>query len=115
MTDQTIHPALTPEEWAKLDSPEYRSAILGALCARLKADHTGPMLIAILNAALPDSDPRKITREKIALIHEMYRMGCSCGVITADDMTSWDRLQAELPAFAAALESYLPPLAQPSE
>lgn len=63
-----------------------------------------PQVIAFANAALPDSDPRKITRETVATLrnHAYYsKHGDAHGrlAMTAD----------ALAALADALESYLPP------
>src|SRR5258707_579432 len=80
-----IEPALTPEEW---EVPHAQRARFYG-CADARAGHltladgtpnplTGvgvdvanvPALIALANATLPDSDPRKITREKIAAMRQ---------------------------------------------
>lgn len=52
------------------------------------------------NAALPDSDPRKITREKTEMLHEIAR--------EISNFTAWDAW-SHLETFANALEAYLPP------
>lgn len=59
MTDK-IEPALTPEEWRDTDRAMRQH--VGALPER--ADDLA-QVIALANAALPDSDPRKITREDV--------------------------------------------------
>jgi hypothetical protein len=103
MTDR-IEPALTAEEWAKrvgVYGWDYGSGFI------VDRPHA---IIAVLNAALPDADPRKITRKHIAMLREAGRQRDSLSPpyldITLDDA-------AELLAFADALESYLPP-ASPS-
>lgn len=65
-------------------------------------------LIAHANAALPDYDPRKVTREMVALLREIVddeRRGAVLGEygINLRDVDRLERL-------ADALESYLPPL-----
>jgi hypothetical protein len=55
-------------------------------------------IIAIYNATLADDDPLKITRDKVNRLHFL------CDAFEPDDAVhSW------LPAFADALDAYLPP------
>jgi hypothetical protein len=81
-----VEPALTPKEWEDF-----------ALDPRFWLEHDGEARdcaqeIAINNAALPDTDRRKITRERLAVLRDpAYR-------------------ESELSEFVDALESYLPPL-----
>ena len=56
-----------------------------------------PATIAVANQLLPDSDPRKITREKIQAILDVL------GIVPSGPV------KAGVEAFAGALESYLPP------
>lgn len=70
-------------------------------------------LIALANAALPDSDPRKITRERIAAIRartdtEPCRLDHH-GYCQAHGLDPEPCPVPVLRLFAAALESYLPP------
>lgn len=115
MTDTPIEPALTAEEWAEVGSspwigcsydegimawperPHVRSADSG-----LDIDDDMHALIALANAALPDFDPRKITREKIEVArHIMARAERRTMVGVALFAATDDLLDA--------LESYLPP------
>lgn len=100
MTDK-IEPALTAEEWTSpadaLDG--YFDLRDGVVDVRLGGAHGGGdlvgdtrKLIAFANAALPDSDPRKITRERIALLWSAASRAGESDVV-----------------FIEALESYLPP------
>lgn len=114
-----IEPALSTDEWKRAGNPPsmYTRPIDGWLTARpdgaddwrdgyfafeaTKRPHTA---IALYNAKLPDSDPRKITREKIIAMRR-----------AADELHVYDALnlserRAEMHAWADALESYLPPL-----
>lgn len=77
--DQQIAPALTAEEWAsksKADAGGVRFTLeLGfvGVVPQITFDGVGPMLrysdmpalMALANAALPDDDPRKITRADV--------------------------------------------------
>lgn len=93
MTTEPIEPALTAEDWAN------PSGIgLYDLCVRWEPDGL-PKIIALANADLPDSDPRKITREKLAGL----RVALSTTSRPAD---VYNRVGG---AFLDALESYLPP------
>lgn len=130
-----IPPALTPEEWA--DAIEGDSIAIGVEPPRspLSADcHSpvtltracdddeegqifsdcvqvfaseAPALIALLNAALPDDDPRKITREwGVRLRNAALKLES----MSTDEGPPWAVRQApELRAMAAALDSYLLP------
>lgn len=62
-------------------------------------------LIAVANAALPDSDPRKFTRATIA----MLRRKADVFHPTPESPMLGRMRDTELDAFADALESYLPP------
>lgn len=67
-----------------------------------------PRLIALANAALPDPDPRKITREWIEVIRAAAR-DAVCGIEDASLVQAAERHAMALTAIADALESYLPP------
>lgn len=65
-----------------------------------------PALIALANAALPDDDPRKITREWVREIcYAAEAAAWGDGAQNESDRQA----AAALNAIAAALESYLPP------
>jgi hypothetical protein len=79
VTDETIPPALTAEEWAKTDirRGDFTAHIghwgddelvvddvTGENSVPVPADAL-PAVIALANAALPDGDPRKITRDDL--------------------------------------------------
>ena len=72
---EPIEPALTPAEWRKFNPRDIHT---------LDIVERPEILVAIGNFALPDSDPRKITRETVK----------------------------RLRALADHLESYLPPEGQ---
>lgn len=120
-----IEPALSAEEWAvKCATPErwmgrdtavsiVRSSsdvahlVLHSHDAWREEPYTAGLLatphnlvpiIALANAALPDSDPRKITREKLANVLGALEVAANA-----------TRDESETLAFIAALESYLPP------
>lgn len=128
MSDR-IEPALDAEEWESkvarrgagypsfIAMLEPGLTVVGAASAYEHEQSvevvTGalPALIALANAALPDTDPRKITREKVELIRD----GVQQIAAAVDDMRpSTEKADARalsvaLGAFADALESYLPP------
>lgn len=112
-----VPPALTPEEWA------HRSGDIGPRVTRghaevyvVRADgvvnqsdlvsiaHRGvcavgtsevAALMALANAALPDGDPRKLTRADVRLVEDVFG-------------EAWDDIPAYR-ALAAKLASLLPP------
>lgn len=130
---EKIKPVLTAKDWSFRASSEQTS--LGATGVRL--DTFGPddvvltldrfdgeegvsapvslipAVIALANAALPDSDPRKITRERIALIRELAELAWlrakSFKVAEPFATRNADRAKDDVLQFADALESYLPP------
>lgn len=85
---EEIEPALTADDWAR----ELSVADLHPFLDTEK-------IIAVANAALPDSDPRKITRERIALLR--VELGWAENAEYSND--------PEARRFLDALESYLPP------
>jgi hypothetical protein len=121
---EKIAPALTAEEWADVQSYEIGRAVFrGAVYASpldagkrvrfgggdhdglIEVEHTeAPFVIALANAALPDGDPRKITRHTLwiirALREDAYIDAQHPGAL---------RFEAEVQRLLAALESYLPP------
>ena len=111
MSDR-IEPALTPEEWrtAKLwlAGKMIGGKVRGSVVLDLPDKHT-PAALALANAALPDTDPRKITREWVADIRE--RADDLAGEIAewVGDSPRTEAQIARLRRIADALESYLPP------
>lgn len=118
MSDQiSISPVLTDDEWRGLDrgravhcigvdgdqfigfahdpDSEGEGVLIdgGTYTASLFEAENVRRLIAIANAALPDDDPRKITRERL---QEMR------------DAADWIGESTSVHAFADALASYLP-------
>lgn len=114
MTDKRIEPALTARQWE--DGAYYGAdvtiwRVLPGVAGNTRLDikvESAPMdnerdfaaLIALANAALPDSDPRKLTPAKILLLREAVRY------FSTTPYREWSMGLAE---FADALESYLPP------
>ena len=88
MTER-IEPALTPEEWA--DGPDLDG---DCFCTADQAYR-----IAIANQRLSDTDPRKITRDKLDSIRSTLK--------AADG--EWYQDVSDDMAFLDALASYLPP------
>jgi hypothetical protein len=118
MTDR-IEPALSADEWKassfKLGAEWWDGTVSGdEESVHIESgtdpqESAGPIrgprlasLIALANAALPDSDPRKITRARVdALRFAASSLRHECG---SDDEDARD-----VEAIADALESYLPP------
>jgi hypothetical protein len=100
MTDR-IEPALTAEEWASIQAGNgipymTRCSVVDDL--RGLDDGDTHAAIAYANHLLPDSDPRKITRERIAAMRN-----------TVTNLSLVDPDGEVVDAFADALASYLPP------
>lgn len=117
---EKIEPALTPHEWEDALDPDVRDGLAhekSYLWGRARP-HAA---IAILNAALPDSDPRKITRETVKMLRALAVWQRSLTpAVTHIAIASGERTKGEMRAFtgtaaadinqiADALESYLPP------
>lgn len=105
MTEK-IEPALTAEGWRLSSAAERPEHALGSLRGLFPSDEYFdaadlPAVIALANAALPDSDPRKITRERVAAIRTAAEG--SRRHYNAEPFAN------ALRDFANALESYLPP------
>lgn len=98
-----IEPALTPQEWRELARPAYapgkdaRIGFTGILYPKRPL-----AVIAALNDALPDNDPRKITREWVTRLRK-WAADCEA------QYGPWQLDPDEARAMADALESYLPP------
>ena len=96
-----IEPAASPHEWQV-----FLANGMDQLMPRYFAQCDHPSFIAKHNAALPDSDRRKITREWVTALRQI-----------AQAIEDADVMETEVPpehapvlrAFANALESYLPP------
>lgn len=118
---EKIEPALTAEEWAKKASGDF--SIDGTQLWGQDEQRWGncwidaAKAIALANAALSDSDPRKITREWVRLLTKINGAadqfdaaadGCD-EAGEQRDAVAW-RKDADLArSIADALESYLPP------
>jgi hypothetical protein len=104
MTDR-IEPALTPDAWRYwLRDRDDPARAVATACDAVSFDlrQKPERLIALANAALPDDDPRKIRRHRIALLR--YIVG------RAPDADDVDKVESVLAKdFLDALESYLPP------
>lgn len=118
MSDK-VEPALSAEEWRlrafwRSKHMVDEDTLDGGLTVRVNAGGGNPgrgigtipveeipALIALANDAIPDSDRRKITREKIRLLRDRAFIAKR-----VNDATSKEA-DAELMALADALESYL--------
>lgn len=102
MSDR-IEPALTSKQWAELAQDRERVVMLygdmigedANVCAEI---------IAYNNAVLPDTDPRKITREDVLILHE-----CCESANSVYPLVLTDAQTKRLAYLTAALDSYLPP------
>lgn len=99
MTDR-IEPALTAEEWA-------RGGKFGHVTLDSWREHPEriPGTIALANAALPDSDPRKITRKMVDYLCELANDEDDARAM--GEQTQVDTIRVR--AIASALAAYLPP------
>lgn len=104
MEKSKIDPALTAEEWGDvLGDPMLADGDVHTVARSwIMPDPTPAQWIALANAMLPDSDPRKITREKLATIRHALDL---LPRVEQDDYADYSTAEA----FADALESYLPP------
>lgn len=119
-------PALTAQEWAAQNDGEAEPfAVRGSY--EISREHhndglrlngewvpatTLPALIAFANAALSDSDPRKITRDWLRTLRSEAKYVGSGGLESEyedEPYRSMGQREAALRAIADALESYLPP------
>jgi hypothetical protein len=133
----SLEPVLTPEQWAvalhqiqRTPHPEEFDADLAPVQRAIKhipwtraqmrseaATHAGR--IALHNAALPDTDPRKLRREWIADLRiaqneaqDAAWRSCqngSPGKPCDDCQAAVDAFKARLQSIANAIASYLPP------
>lgn len=119
-----IEPALTAEEWTLALDEDVREGLAYEV-TYLWGQSRPAGAIALANAALPDSDPRKITRAKIRLLRIALAGWDGVGT-DPDENDAWinatdDRIAPPveyfgdapggdgLDAFLNALASYLPP------
>lgn len=102
---EKIEPVLSREEWARVAKDDIRVTL--AFPAEtpdfpderiMITSEWAPDLIALANHGLPESDPRKITREWIDLLNR-----------AASNENKGDMDAVALKSLADALESYLPP------
>lgn len=99
---EKIEPALSAEEWATALEPDSRDALAYEV-TYLWGRSRPAGAIAIANTALPDSDPRKITRE---MVDEVRRVASAINPSAAD--ADGEESVRSLARIADALESYLP-------
>ena len=115
MTDH-IEPALAPEQWASNLADVFDGYVdldMGTIDIRLGGpaglrDMSRELaaLIAVCNAALPDDDPRKITRTHVLALRVLSDFVARIpGIIGADAVKSYGYARQ----LADVLESYLPP------
>lgn len=103
-TAEKLAPALSREEWERVTKDDVRIMLEFPADDDLPderivlATEWAPDVIALANHGLPDSDPRKITRDWIDLLNRV----AAGERLDATDVRALD-------AFAEALESYLPP------
>jgi hypothetical protein len=107
MSDETIPPALTAEQWERWTRGETieLARSRGARVTRHPATYSSYVHphadMALANAALPDGDPRKITHGRVQLLRDYAAFFRREGL-------EHPRL-AEMDAFADALAALLPP------
>ena len=102
MSDETkVGPALTAEEWKRFD-PKDAASHCEANAVAYETDFH--VMMAIANAALPDDDPRKITREDVR-----YLRDTALFLRTRVDEHGDDVGDPNLTALAAKLAALLPP------
>lgn len=114
MTEQPnkLEPALTPEEWALVQ--QGHEHVLHSVVSDIAMAPRGYMLqaMAIANHALPDDDPRKITRELIDEISDAIWLHARA-VFRGDDdegnEADVDAAEARVRRAFAPLLALLPP------
>jgi hypothetical protein len=116
VTDR-IAPALTAEEWARqyIVVGDRGTWVSGDGAEWLGYDDTErvvwkdriPAVIALANAALPDSDPRKITRAMVDAMREVAR-AAEAQHDQSHEFADYEAAQ-RWTRWADALSSYLPP------
>lgn len=111
MTTETIPPALTPAEWADVRDPAQRADLFAQLGFGTDAQGVA-QTIAILNDALLDTDPRKITREWLSALEEVVGAATLWNHEqrkTGRGMQSGEHALAVVAGMFYTLASYLPP------
>jgi hypothetical protein len=118
MTDR-IEPALTAEEWKQrivgyLEDyedgvPYVKDGEFGVGGDTYFGTVNPVQAIALANAALPDDDPRKITREWVIDIRDIADSLAGEIAEWVGDSPRTEAQIARLRGYADALESYLPP------
>lgn len=115
--ESDIPPALTPSEWSRA-AAHAKSTDDGRLTMVSMAwtVQRHEAVIALANAALHAEDPRKLTRETIALlrraaehISETQKMFADPKGQTVADAVADGELYSQIHELADAIESYLPP------
>lgn len=107
--NDTIEPALNAEGWetlTPLSGVDWR-----AIGQQFGVLGSPPTLIALANAALPDSDPRKITRAAVEVIRKFAYWHHHAAVPAMPERYQY-LARAEISyalLLADALASYLPP------
>jgi hypothetical protein len=117
-----ITPALTAEEWAAWKEGRGAGETLFLVNVNSGPDdpvwgqsfsaHPPAALIALANAALPDDDPRKITREKLVALRDCLAMAGLANddrCVSDKEFADARRYDALATTLTDALESYLPP------
>jgi hypothetical protein len=112
MNDAKVKPALTPEQWAKLDTDAvfFKDGVphIWPVYLPTPVENPGGVAALLLSVAGPDGKPL-FTRDDAAAIHSLLRMACACGVITAEDGRNWNQSCDLVKEVAGRLESLLPP------
>ena len=128
MTDR-IEPALSAEEWAEKKALLNRdrrgnrwgpSAIVDGEWLEIRTDtpveyrsdrvSSLPALIALANAALPDSDPRKITRDDVRTLLSANKLVREVIIDCSEhELAEFEAMADRLGRLASTLHSYLPP------
>lgn len=122
-------PALTPDDWIAVrggrfvrsgvgsgtsSDRDHVHAVMVAAGGRMifpegiagSVVHSPERLIALANAALPDTDPRKITRETVSALRiAAIALDMDAAAFDVDNNAHAQAVRA----LAAALASYLPP------
>lgn len=126
MNDSKIEPALTEKQWGPMP-PRIGTFVLGEPDDRFgaqvsispseitiqddwgeSADAPPAAVIALANHALPDDDPRKITREWVEALRAEAKRGQYAERV--GDNAGFSAIDPALASqIANALESYLPP------
>lgn len=111
---EKIEPALSAEEWKRFRERFQMYDDMGTPDMYKFEGYFGAQGVAVHNATLDGSDPRKITREKIDGLRSILdRYAASLGPSPVDHEEIRDTSRAEgiqsARRFLKALESFLPP------